>query len=142
MAKHKRKALPKRAIRRRRVVRRRQREDNVFKPIPDHEIERITADWLREFRARRDVSRLPNGRFDVGGDVMDVPLRGGRLPVRFNRVGGNFSCPDRLVTLIDIPRVVDGDFNLRTRSSRFTQGSIRRNCEIRGRLIVEFHQGL
>lgn len=136
MAKHKRKVLPKRVIRRRRVVRPRQVADKTFKPISKIELRRIQREWLRKFKVRH--TRRPDGRYDVDGDVTDAPALNGRLPVCFNKVGGNFSCGEDLVTLEQIPRVVGGDLFLRTWKNKFTQASIRRVCKIEGRLIVEF----
>ena len=94
--------------------------EGIFEPASDEEVaERrkkymsiITKDWMEEFLQRKDIHKNDDGSYDVDGGVYihDI-LELGRLPIKFNKVKGDFeSSMTNLETLEGAPKEIGGSF--------------------------------
>jgi hypothetical protein len=67
--------------------------------------------WLQKFYKRKDIHQTPDGSWDVDGDVRLFGLGLTKLPLKFNKVNGNFSCSfNNLTTLEGTPKSVGRSF--------------------------------
>jgi len=123
--------------------------DDIFRPATEKELEErkieeneTTSKWVSKFETRKDVTKNPDGSYDVHGDLNFSESVGERLPVNFNKIESNFSCCGSLETLEGFPREVTGNLFLHNHGTRFTIKDIKRICNVKGRITVKFHQGL
>lgn len=71
----------------------------------------LLQDWIEEFLKREDVHKNPDDSYNVDGSVYLNKLTLQKLPVKFNKVCGNFWCSfTRLTSLKGAPKTVGGDF--------------------------------
>jgi len=89
--------------------------EDIFKPASVEDIEyrksKKLQRWISNFEKRKDVTKNPDGTYDVDGDVDLFNVYFTELPIRFNIVDGNFFCTDNyLTTLVGCPKEVTGSF--------------------------------
>lgn len=71
----------------------------------------IRDEWMGEFLKRKDITRLSDGSYDVLGLVDLTNMKFTKLPVKFNEVGGAFTCDgNQLTTLEGSPSTVGSHF--------------------------------
>ncbi len=103
----------------------------IFKPATEEELEvyrsRRIELWRKEFFERTDVTKNPDGSYDVRGDVGCNYLRLKSLTelgVKFNKVGGDFYCSgNQLTTLEGAPKSVGRDFYCYSNQLKTLEGS-------------------
>ena len=88
-------------------------EEGLLKPMTDIEIKEVDAERVKE-RVDEILSRSTknaDGSIDVDGDVFLSGLNLKRLPLKFNKVNGNFSSSHNQLTSLDgAPKEVGGNF--------------------------------
>ena len=94
--------------------------EGIFEPASDEELAQRKKDaprimlqeWLEKFYKRKDIHKNNDGSYDVDGDVHISEMMLEKLPVKFNKIGGDFWCStNNLTTLEGAPKSVDGNFS-------------------------------
>ena len=71
----------------------------------------IAQEWLEKFFERKDIHKNSDGSYDVDGHVRLSNMNLDKLPLKFNNVGGSFSCYyNKLTSLEGAPRSVGRNF--------------------------------
>jgi len=120
----------------------------------------LLDDWLEEFLKREDITKLPDGSYDVEGtDDVDMGfLKISKLPIKFNKVHGSFliqhnklttleGCPkevghsfvcdnNRLTSLVWAPAKVGTSFWCYDNKKKFTEAEVRTVCDVKGGIYV------
>ena len=103
---------------------------------------KMRKEWILSFEAREDVTKNPDGSYDVKGDIDVSEISGTKLPFKLNKVGGNFGCHGCLQTLEGFPSEVGRNLVFQNHDKQFTEDEVRAVCRVHGALKVEFHQGI
>ena len=111
----------------------------IFKPASKREIRRrrkeyiekiypeIIAEWAMKFAKRTDITRNPDGSFDVNGDVLSLPPNSlSSFPIKLNKVNGSVICFE-LESLNNFPKEVNG--NVILINCKVDEGAIRKCCD-------------
>jgi hypothetical protein len=135
-------------------------EEGLLKPMSAADIEQVDAEKVKE-RVDEILSRStknPDGSIDVDGEVQLNNLKLTKLPLKFNKVNGNFYCyynklttlegsPNKvdgsfdcehndLISLDGCPTEVSGDFACYDNIVLFTKEQVRAVCDVKGDIIV------
>ena len=82
----------------------------VFKPSP--QAQQAHKAWLKNYPHEQGWKQNPDGSYDVEGDVIISHKSLTKIPWKFRRVGGSFSCDhNQLTTLKGAPQYVGGSFH-------------------------------
>ena len=118
----------------------------------------LLREWMDHFLSRKDVTKLPDGSYDVDGTVGLYKLKLQRLPLRFRHVSGSFACfcnelttlegapiyvgewfscnDNRLTSLEYAPRYVGKAFLCYTNAKKFTEAEVRTLCGVGASICV------
>lgn len=110
----------------------------IFKPARKREIAlrrreyiekiypEVVSEWAMKFAKRNDITRNPDGSFDVNGDVLSLPSAPLRnFPIKLNKVNGSVICFE-LESLNNFPKEVNGDVILI--NCKIQEEAIRKYC--------------
>jgi hypothetical protein len=121
---------------------------DIFKGADAVEVERRRGEtrqrdmqWAQEFKARPDVTEHTDGSYDVANDLdlHEEEFLDGKLPVRLNKIEGNFSCRYQSLAVSDgFPREVHGNVKVYL-SDMDIHDRVRSICRVpNGQTIVDF----
>jgi hypothetical protein len=89
----------------------------IFKPASKEEIKRRKETkfqrWLEDGIESGNITKNPDGTYDVKGNVNMLKMGLTKIPIKFNKVDGNFWCYSNknLTSLEGAPKEVNGEFN-------------------------------
>lgn len=88
-------------------------EEGLLKPMSSTDIKQVDTEAVKE-AIDKFISRStknPDGSIDIDGDVYLNNLKLKKLPLKFNKINGNFDCSyNALTSLEGAPTEVIGDF--------------------------------
>src|SRR3989304_2764648 len=86
-------------------------EDTIFKPATVADLAQRQLIRVKQIVDGLDKTLLSNGSYDVKGNVDLFELDLDKLPIKFNKVGGNFWCGHNKLTILEgAPQTVGKDF--------------------------------
>ena len=136
-------------------------EEGLLKPMSAADIEQVDAEKVKE-RVDEILSRSTknlDGSIDVDGDVDLYSLKLTKLPLKFNKVSGNFECSNnkltsleggpkevkgnfwcgsnKLTSLKGAPKIVNGLFDCWKNTVQFTEEDVKKVCYVWGEIIID-----
>jgi len=95
-------------------------------------------EWVDDFLKHTDITKNPDGSYDVKGNVDLSNMKLIKLPIKFGKVGGHFYCySNQLISLEGAPSKVGGNFDCSGNKLTSLKGAPK---EVGGHFYCEFNQ--